>query len=78
MSNYKYFSKMYILEILRSHFIELCLFGTHVHGGARSKWSLWSLAENRKAKAHALLLTAKWKYFYGFLTFTDGEYTCEV
>ncbi len=39
--------------------------------------SLWSLAENRKAKAHALL-TAKYKYFYGFLTFTDGEYACEI
>ncbi len=21
---------------------------------------------------------AKWKYFHGFLTFTDGEYTCEM
>ncbi len=51
------------------------LFGAH--SGARSEWSLWSLAENRKAKAHALL-TAKWKYFHGFLTFTDGEYTCEL
>ncbi len=45
--------------------------------GARSERSLWSLAEDRKAKAHALL-TAKWTYFHGFLTFTDGEYTCEM
>ncbi len=21
---------------------------------------------------------AKWKYLHGFLTFTDGEYTCEI
>ncbi len=64
---------MYILVRV----IELRLFGVHARGGARSKWSLWSLAENRKAKAHALL-TAKWKYFHGFLTFTDGEYTCQM
>ncbi len=30
-----------------------------------------------KAKAHALL-TEKLTYFYGFLTITDGEYTCEM
>ncbi len=58
-----------------SHFIELCLFGAHARGGARSKLCLWSLAENRKAKTHAPLLTAK---LNGFLTFTDGEYTCEM
>ncbi len=23
-------------------------------------------------------LSEKWKYFHGFLTFTDGEYTCEM
>ncbi len=40
--------------------------------GARSERSLWSLAENR---AH---LTTKWKYFHGFLTFTDDEYICEM
>ncbi len=40
----------------------------------RSEPSLWSLSENRKAEARALL-TAKWKYFHVFLTFTDGEYT---
>ncbi len=55
----------------------LCLFGAHARGGARSELSLWSLAENHKAKAHARL-TAKWTYFHGFLTFTDGEYTCEM
>ncbi len=42
-------------ELLRSYFIALSLFGAHVWDGARSKWSLWSLEENRKAKAHALL-----------------------
>ncbi len=67
---------MYI-ELLRSYFIARRLFGAHAHGGAHSKWRLWSLAENRKAEADALL-TAKWKYFHGFLTFTDGEYTCEM
>ncbi len=69
---------MYILDLLRSHFIELHLFGVHARGGARSKLSLWCLAENRKAKTHAPLLTAKWKYFHGFLIFTDGEYTCDM
>ncbi len=53
------------------------VFGEHTRGSARSEPSLWSLAENRKAKAHACL-TAKLKYFHGFLTFTDGEYTCEI
>ncbi len=53
------------------------VFGAHAHGGARSELSLWSLVEYRQAKAHALL-TAKWTYFHGFLTFTDGEYTCEM
>ncbi len=33
--------------------------------------------ESQSKKAHAPL-TAKWKYFHGFLTFTDGEYTCEM
>ncbi len=55
---------MYILVI------ELCLFGARAHGGVRSQPSLWSLAENHKAKAHALL-TAKRTYFHGFLAFTD-------
>ncbi len=31
--------------LLRSYFIELCLFDTR--GGARSEPSLWSLVENR-------------------------------
>ncbi len=35
---------------MRSYFIELRLFGAHARGGARSKWSQWSLAENRKAE----------------------------
>ncbi len=43
----------------------------------RSEPSLWSLAENLKSTAHALL-TAKWTYIHGFRTFTDGEYTCEI
>ncbi len=52
------------------------LFHWALRGGACSEPSLWSLAENRKAKPHALL-TEKLTYFHGFLTFTDGEYTCE-
>ncbi len=28
---------MYILELLRSYFIALHLFGAHAHGGARSQ-----------------------------------------
>ncbi len=67
LSNYKYFREMHILVRI----IALRLFG------ARSEWSLWSLADNLKAEAHALL-TAKWKYFHDFLTFTDGEYTCDM
>ncbi len=69
---------MYILDLLHSHLIELRLFGAHAHSGARSKLSLWSLAWNCKVKTHAPLLSAKYKYFYRFLTFTDGEYTCEM
>ncbi len=42
---------MYILVRV----ITLCLFGAHAHGGARSEPSLWSLAENRKAKDRARL-----------------------
>ncbi len=37
--------------------------------------------ESYKAKAHAKAharLTEKLKYFHGFLTFTDEEYTCEM
>ncbi len=64
---------MYILVRV----IAICLFDAHAHGGARSEPILWSLAENLKAEACALL-TAKWKYFHGFHTFTDGEYTCEM
>ncbi len=51
MSNYKYFSKIDILVRV----IALCLFGAHAHGGSRSEPSLWSSAENRKAKDHARL-----------------------
>ncbi len=53
------------------------VFGAHAWGGVLSEPSLWSLAKNRKAKAH-VRLTAKWKYFHGVLTFTDGEYNCEM
>ncbi len=73
MSNYTHFSKIYILVIV----LLWSVFGAHARDGASSEPSLWSLAENRKAKAHARL-TAKWKYFHGFLTFTDGEYACEM
>ncbi len=66
-----YFSQSYYAPIsLRS-------VGAHVRGGACSEPSLCSLAKNLKAEACAHL-TAKWKYFHGFLTFTDGEYTCEM
>ncbi len=68
MSNSKHFREMYILVRV----IVLCLFGVHARGGARSEPSLWSLAEN------CARLTAKLKYFHGFLTFTDGEYTCKM
>ncbi len=69
---------MYILVQSYCASISLrCLFGAHASGDACSEPSLWSLAENLKAEAHARL-TAKWKYFHGFLTFTDGEYTCEM
>ncbi len=71
LSNYKYFSKMYIL-------VRVIALSFHWAPSVWcSEWSLWSLAENLKVKAHALLV-AKWKYFHGFLTFTDGEYTCEM
>ncbi len=53
------------------------MFGAHARGSARSELSLWSLAENCKAEARARL-TEKWTCFHGFLTFTDGEYTCEM
>ncbi len=58
---------MYILVRV----IALCVFGVQARGGARSETSLWSLADNSKAKACACL-TAKWKIFHGFLTFKDG------
>ncbi len=45
--------------------------------GAHSEPSLWSLVKNLKAEARARL-TAKWKYFHGCLTYTDGEYTCAI
>ncbi len=75
MSNYKHFSKMYILDRV---IVLLCHCALSVWRACTlSEPSLWSLAENLKAEACALL-TAKWKYFHGFLTFTDGEYTCEM
>ncbi len=61
---------MYILVRVIVLLFHCALFGAHAS-------SLWSLAENLKTEAHALL-TAKWTYFHGFLTFTDGEYTCEM
>ncbi len=60
MSNYKYFSKMYILVRV----IALCLFGAH--------------ARVQKQVCEVKRKIARWKYFHGFLTFTDGEYTCEI
>ncbi len=77
MSNNKHVSKIYILVSycapisLRSVCLARVLMAVHVQN------QVLSLAENRKAKAHARL-TAKLKYFHGFLTFTDGEYTCEM
>ncbi len=62
MSNYKHFSKIYILVSYYAPISLRSVFGAHEHGGARSEPSLWSLAENRKAEACALL-TATLKYF---------------
>ncbi len=50
---------------MRSYFIARRLFARTAHGGAPSKWSLWSLAENRKAEAHALL-TANGNIYIAF------------
>ncbi len=75
MSNYRHLSKMYILVRVIALLFYCAL--SVWRPCARSESSLWSLAENLKAEACALL-TAKWKYFHGFLTFTDGEYTCEM
>ncbi len=63
---------MYILVSYCAPISLRSVFGANAHGDARSEPSLWSLAEN-----HARL-TAKWKYFNFFLTFTDGDYTCEM
>ncbi len=52
---------MYILVRV----IALCVFGVQARGGARSETSLWSLADNSKAKACAHL-TAKWKFSMAF------------
>ncbi len=60
-----------------SYFIELCLFGAHARSGTRSKWSLWSLAENLKGEGSSTS-DSKMDIFHGFLTFIDGEYTCEM
>ncbi len=48
-----YFSQSYCV-------LCVCVLGEHARSGTRSEL-MWSLAENRKAKAHALL-TAKWTY----------------
>ncbi len=52
---------MYILVRV----IALCVFGVQARGGVRSETSLWSLADNSKAKACARL-TAKWKFSMAF------------
>ncbi len=66
MSNYKHFSKIYVLVRV----IALCLFG------ARSEPSLKFSGESQSRSL--CTSAAKWKYFHGFLTFTDGEYTYEM
>ncbi len=61
---------MYILVRV----VAFCLFGT----AARvQNQSVEFNGESDKAKACARL-TTKWKYFQAFLTFRDGEYTCEM
>ncbi len=58
MSNYKHFSKIYILISVIALLFH-CALSVWL-ACVRSEPSLWSLAENRKAKAHARL-TAKWR-----------------
>ncbi len=61
---------MYILVSYCAPISRLCLFGVH---SFRTK----SVEFSGESQAFALL-NAKWKYFHGFLTLTDGEYTCEM
>ncbi len=58
---------MYILVRV----IALCLFGA-------CAFRIKCVGVYRKVAEARASLTAKWKYFHGFLTFTDGEYTCEM
>ncbi len=55
----------YYKHITTNILITLCLFG------ACSEPSL-------KFRGESCTSAAKWKYFHGFLTFTDGEFTCEM
>ncbi len=75
MSNYKHFSKMYILVRVIALPFHYAL--SVRHACARQHTFRTKSVKLSGEKAHARL-TAKWKYFHGFQTFTDREYTCEM
>ncbi len=78
MSNYKHFSKIYILVRVIALLFHCALFVWRACVRQRTfRTKSLSLAENHKAEVCALL-TATLKYFHGFLTCTDGEYACEM
>ncbi len=65
----KYFSKIYILVFL--------VIALPFHCGRCLAHKYVKFSGESQSKTHAFL-TAKWRYFRGFLTFTDGDYTCEM
>ncbi len=64
MSNYKHFSKMYILVSVIALLFHCAL-------------SVWHACVQNQVCGVKRKIT-KWKYLHGFLTFTDGEYTCQM
>ncbi len=75
MSNYKYFI---VLELLRSYFIAHCLFGKRMRAAALVLNEVCEFSGESQSKSSCTSDSNILTYFHGFLTFTDGEYTCEM
>ncbi len=75
MSNYKHFSEIYILvRVIALLFLCTLSFwrtAAHVQNQVCE-------VERRITKQKLMQVCSKMEIFHGFLTFTDGEYTCEM
>ncbi len=77
LSKYKYLSEMYILVRIIA-LIFHCSLSVWRMRAAVLAHSLKSVKFSRESQSSCSSVSKKQKYFHDFITFTGGEYTCEM